>query len=193
MKDSPVVDAASNLSAATPLHPFDSLARLDARIRERAPAAEAGAQPSEMRGRLALRLGPWNLLFSMDYVAEIIPVPRITRVPGVKRWLLGIANLRGKVVSVSDLRDFLAGRTTVQQPGSQIVVVRAGGWDYGLLVDEIVGMRHFGPQQRLSSLDGVDASLRPYVAEGFLNDQQNWLVFNTGALLADSRFLNAAH
>jgi twitching motility protein PilI len=97
------------------------------------------------------------------------------------------------VVSVSDLRDFLAGRPTTQQSGSQIVVVRAGGWDYGLLVDEIVGMRHFGPQQRLASLDGVDASLRPYVAEGFLHDQQNWLVFNTGALLADSRFLNAAH
>lgn len=192
MKDSPVAEA-SNLSAATPLHPFDILARLDARMRARAPAATAGAPLPEMRGRLALRLGPWNLLFSMDDVAEIIPVPRITRVPGVKRWLLGIANLRGKVISVSDLRDFLTGRPAVQQSGSQIVVVRAGGWDYGLLVDEIVGMRHFGPQQRLSSLDGVDASLQPYVTEGFLNDQQNWLVFNTSTLLADSRFLNAAH
>jgi twitching motility protein PilI len=71
--------------------------------------------------------------------------------------------------------------------------VRAGGWDYGLLVDEIIGMRHFGSQQRLPSLDEVDASLRPYVTEGFLNDQQNWLVFDTGKLLADPRFLNAAH
>jgi twitching motility protein PilI len=188
-----VADAVINPSAATPPHPFDILLRLDARIRERAPAATASAQLSEMRGRLALRLSPWNLLFSMDNVAEIIPVPRITRVPGVKRWLLGIANLRGKVVSVSDLRDFLTGRPNVQQPGSQIVVVHTGGWDYGLLVDEIVGMRHFGPQQRLPSLDGVDASLRPYITEGFLNDQQNWLVFDTGKLMADSRFLNAAH
>ena len=114
MKDSPVADAAINLSAATPLHPFDILVRLDARIRARTPATAAGVQLSEMRGRLALRLGPWNLLFSMDDVAEIIPVPRITRVPGVKRWLLGIANLRGKVVSVSDLRDFLTGLSTVQ-------------------------------------------------------------------------------
>jgi twitching motility protein PilI len=188
-----VANAVLNSSAATPLHPFDILVRLDTRIRERAPTAAASAQLSEMRGRLALRLGSWNLLFSMDDVAEIIPVPRITRVPGVKRWLLGIANLRGKVVSVADLRDFLTGRPTMQLPGSQIVVVRAGGWDYGLLVDEIVGMRHFGPQQRLPSLDGVDASLQPYVTEGFLDDQQNWLVFETSQLLVDSRFLNAAH
>lgn len=181
-------------AAPPPLHPFDVLLQLEQRIRERAPVEAAGMQLSEIRGRLALRLSSWNLLFSMDDVAEIIPVPRnITRVPGVKRWLLGIANLRGKVISVSDLRDFLIERPTQRLPGSQIVVVRAGDWDYGLMVDEIVGMRHFGPQHRISSLEAVEANLRPYVIEAFLNDNQHWLAFNTGKLLADPRFLNAAN
>ncbi|MCC8999245.1 MAG: chemotaxis protein CheW, partial [Candidatus Contendobacter sp.] len=189
-----VIDAATTSPAdMPPSHPFDILLQLDQRVRERAPVAAVNAQLSEIRGRLALRLSSWNLLFSMDDVAEIIPVPRITRVPGVKRWLLGIANLRGKVISVSDLRDFLIGRPTAQLPGSQIVVVRVGEWDYGLLVDEIVGMRHFGPQHRLPTLDTVDESLRPYVAEAFLHDNQYWLVFNASALLADPRFANAAN
>ena len=188
-----MADAAITTSAAPPpLHPFDILLQLDQRIRERAPVVAINAQLSEIRGRLALRLAPWNLLFSMDDVAEIVPVPRVTRVPGVKRWLLGIANLRGKVISVSDLRDFLTERPTTRVPGSQIVVVRSGTWDYGLLVDEIIGMRHFGPQHRLPSLDAVEANLRPYVSEAFLNDNQQWLVFNTGKLLSESRFLNAA-
>lgn len=180
-------------TASLPLHPFDILLQLDQRIRERAPAVVASAQLSEIRGQLAARLGSWNLLFSMDDVAEIIPIPRsITRVPGVKRWLLGIANLRGKVISVSDLRDFLTGKPTMQLPGSQIVIVRAGEWDYGLLVDEIIGMRHFGPQHRLPSLDTVEESLRPYVAEAFWSDNQYWMVFTTGKLLAESKFSNAA-
>ncbi len=128
----------------------------------------------------------------MDDVAEIIPIPRsITRVPGVKRWLLGIANLRGKVISVTDLRDFLAGRPTVQSPGSQVVIVRADDWDYGLLMDEIIGMRHFGPQHRLPSLDTVEESLRPYIAEAFWSDNQYWMVFITRKLLAEPNFLNA--
>lgn len=185
--------AINTLAVSPPLHPFDILLRLDQRVRERAPVVTAGAQLSEIRGRLALRLGTWNLLFSMDNVTEIIPAPRITRVPGVKRWLLGIANLRGRVISVSDMRDFLTGRPTPHLPGSQVVVIRAGEWDYGLLVDEIVGMRHFGPQHRLPALDAVDASLRPYVIEAFLNENQYWLVFNTTKLLADSAFLNAAY
>lgn len=189
-----MADAAINpFAASSPLHPFDILLQLDQRIRRRTPVAAAGAQLSEIRGRLALRLGSWNLLFSMDDVTEIIPVPRITRVPGVKRWLLGIANLRGKVISVSDVRDFLTGRTTPRLPGSQVVVVRVGEWDYGLLVDEIIGMRHFGPQHRLPALDAVDASLRPYIIEAFLNDNQYWLAFNSGCLLADPVFLNAAN
>lgn len=188
-----MADAVPTTSPAPlPLHPFDILLQLDQRIRERIPVAAADAQLSEIRGRLALRLGSWNLLFSMDDVTEIISIPRITRVPGVKRWLLGIANLRGKVISVSDLRDFLTGRPTPQLPSSQVVVVRAGAWDYGLLVDEVIGMRHFGPQHRLAELDAVEASLRPYVAEGFLNDGQYWLAFDAGKLLMDPGFLQAS-
>lgn len=188
-----MADAVLSTSAAPlPLHPFDILLQLDLRVRERMPVAAASMQLSEMRGRLALRLGSWNLLFSMDDVAEIVPLPRITRVPGVKRWLLGIANLRGKVISVSDLRDFLTGRPTPQLPTSQVVVVRAGEWNYGLLVDEVIGMRHFGPQHRLATLDTVEEDLRAYVAEAFLNDGQYWLAFNAGKLLANPGFLHAS-
>jgi twitching motility protein PilI len=190
-----VADAAIHTpAAALPLHPFDILLQLDQRIRDKAPVAAAGAQLSEIRGRLALRLGSWNLLFSMDDVAEIIPVPRIiTRVPGVKRWLLGIANLRGRVISVSDLRDLLTGRPMARLPGSQVVVLRSGEWDYGLLADEVIGMRHFGPQHRLPELDAVDVSLRPYVLEAFLSDNQYWLVFNSNRLLTDPVFLDAVN
>jgi hypothetical protein len=63
-------------------HPFDVLLQLDKRIRERAPAAAAGAQLSEISGRFAARLGAWNLLFSMDDVAEIIPIPVV--LPGCR-------------------------------------------------------------------------------------------------------------
>ncbi|PIE83085.1 MAG: hypothetical protein CSA09_03160 [Candidatus Contendobacter odensis] len=186
------MDVVSTSPAVSPPHPFDLLLQLDERVRERAPVEAADEHLSEIRGRLALRLSSWNLLFSTDDVAEIIPVPHITAVPGVKRWLLGIANLRGRVVSVSDLRDFLIGQPAKQTSDSQIVVVHAGEWDYGLLVDGIVGMRHFGSQQRLQSLDEVDAGLRMFVTDAFLSEEQFWLGFDAMKLLEDSRFLNAA-
>lgn len=186
-----MADAA--ITSVAPPHPFDILLQLDQRARERVPVAPKPGQLSEIRGRLALRLGAWNLLFSMDDVTEIIPIPRITRVPGVGRWLLGIANLRGKVISVSDLRDFLTGKPTLQTPNSQVVVLHSGEWDFGLLVDEIIGMRYFGSQHRQASSEDVEASLLPYIVEAFSNDNQQWLVFNTSQLLGNPQFLNAAH
>lgn len=189
-----MVDAVPSSSAASaPPHPFDVLLRLDERLHQRAPVQETATQLSEIRGKLALRLATWNLLFSMDDVTEITPVPRtITRVPGVKRWLLGITNLRGKVISVSDVRDFLIERPTTRLPGSQIVVLRSGEWDYGLLVDEIIGMRHFGPQQRLTACDAIEENLRPYVLEVFFHENMHWLAFDTIKFLTDERFLNAS-
>ncbi len=191
-----MADAAINaLAAPPPLHPFDMLLQLDQRIRQRAPVAtELALSFRKFAGDWRCASPVWNLLFSMDDVTEIIPIPRsITRVPGVKRWLLGIANLRGKVISVSDMRDFLIDRPTPRLPGSQVVVLRSGEWDYGLLVDEIIGMRHFGPQHRLPSLDELEANLRPYVIEAFLNENLHWLAFNSGQLLTDPAFLNAAN
>ena len=189
-----MVDAVLSSSAASaPPHPFDVLLQLDERLHQRAPVQETATQLSEIRGKLALRLATWNLLFSMDDVTEITPIPRtITRVPGVKRWLLGITNLRGKVISVSDARDFLIERPTTRLPGSQIVVLRSGEWDYGLLVDEIIGMRHFGPQQRLTTCDTLEETVRPYVLEVFFHENAHWLAFDTIKLLTDERFLNAA-
>lgn len=175
------------------LHPFDQLLELDRRSRNRTlPSLTNIDAAAGMAGGLALRLNPWNLLFPLKAVAELIPIPQITRVPGVKTWLLGIANLRGTVLSVVDLRMFLSGKSSAPTPGSRVVIVRSGEWAYGLLIDGIIGMRHFGAQSRLPNLDGIDANLRPYLKEGFQGEGQQWLLFDPNLLLKDSKFLSAA-
>ena len=79
-------------------------------------------------------------MFSTDSVVEIKSVPRITKVPWVKRWLLGIVSLSDKVILVSDLQDCLIDQLMALMSGSRIVVIRAVKWDYGLLVDEVIAM-----------------------------------------------------
>jgi twitching motility protein PilI len=145
-----------------------------------------------MVGRLALRLNTWRLMFSMDDVSEIIPVPNITRVPGVKPWLMGISNLRGTVVSIADLGELLGGRSSTLTASSRVVIVGSGEWSYGLLVDEVIGMRHFTSESKLSLAETVTDNLRPYVTEVFSSEKQIWFTFNVDALLSDDTFLDAA-
>lgn len=174
-------------------HPLSLLQAIDRRNRQQAQAKRPGElQPASKRGRLAVRVGTWYLLFSMDDVTEIIPVPRVTQVPGVKTWLLGIANLRGTVVSVIDLYRFFREEPTKLDSNSRLIVVVSGEWSYGLLADEVIGMRHFNSSNKLSSLDNVHAQLRLYLTEGFEIEQKQWLSFNVDQFLNEPKFLNAA-
>ncbi|HXH03754.1 MAG TPA: chemotaxis protein CheW [Candidatus Competibacteraceae bacterium] len=178
--------------SASGVHPFDLLLEIDRRSAGRYHADYDMLQVSERGGRLALRLGDWRLMFAMADVSEIIPLPRITRVPGVKPWFVGIANLRGTVISIADLQAFLMEKPTKLHPHGRVLILRAGEWDCGVLMDEVIGMRHFGEEQQLPSLDGVEAPLRPYITAAYQADEQCWLAFDAPRLLRDAAFLAAA-
>jgi len=74
--------------------PFDLLQELERRSR----AAVAGISTDEMSTEwvgVGFRIGQEQFVASREQVREVLMLPEgMTRVPGAKRWLLGIANLR---------------------------------------------------------------------------------------------------
>lgn len=172
-------------------HPFDVLLEIDRRSAGRYQPGLDMVQVAERGGRLALRLGSWRLMFDMADVAEIAPLPRITRVPGVKPWFLGIANLRGAVISLVDLQQFLTGTPTRIHPKSRVLMLRSGEWDYGVLMDEVIGMRSFGEEFAVDPQGLVEPGLLPYLEHVYRADDRLWLGFNSTKLLHEEQFLAA--
>lgn len=72
-------------------------------------------------------------------VREIIGVLPITRVPRTPPAVLGVINLRGKVIPVLDLRLRLGMETATSAEAERpcIIVVHARGVELGVLVDEV--------------------------------------------------------
>ncbi|MCE9544006.1 MAG: chemotaxis protein CheW [Planctomycetia bacterium] len=71
-------------------------------------------------------------------VLEIVGMLEITPVPRTPHYVLGVANLRGKIIPVVDLKrkfDMPSGEVTAQ---TCIVVVRTGRFEAGLLVDRVL-------------------------------------------------------
>jgi purine-binding chemotaxis protein CheW len=66
---------------------------------------------------------------------EIVRVPEITAVPDAPDYLEGVINLRGKIVSVVDLRKRFGKRSTELDRRSRILVVEHGGRLVGMIVD----------------------------------------------------------
>jgi len=66
---------------------------------------------------------------------EIVRVPEITAVPDAPAYLEGVINLRGKIVSVIDLRKRFGKPTTALDRHSRILVVEQRGRLAGMIVD----------------------------------------------------------
>lgn len=66
---------------------------------------------------------------------EIVRVPEITAVPDAPDYVEGVINLRGKIVSVLDLRKRLGEATIAPSKRNRILVVEHRGRLCGLIVD----------------------------------------------------------
>jgi len=66
---------------------------------------------------------------------EIVRVPEITAVPDAPAYMEGVISLRGKIVSVLDLRKRLGEREVVASKRNRILVLEHKGRLSGLIVD----------------------------------------------------------
>jgi purine-binding chemotaxis protein CheW len=66
---------------------------------------------------------------------EIVRVPEITAVPDAPAYMEGVINLRGKIVSVQDLRKRLGETSIVPNRRNRILVLEHKGRLSGLIVD----------------------------------------------------------
>lgn len=79
-------------------------------------------------------------------VQEIVAVPDITKVPDTPGFLEGIINLRGKIVSVVDLRKRLGLDGAGRNKKNRILVTEVGGRVVGLIVDEVSEVLRLNPE-----------------------------------------------
>ncbi|TAN40885.1 MAG: chemotaxis protein CheW [Nitrospirae bacterium] len=78
-------------------------------------------------------------------VHEIVTVPEITRVPDAPDFLEGVINLRGKIVSVVDLRKRLRINGTDRHKKNRILVTEIDKKVVGLIVDEVSEVLRLNP------------------------------------------------
>jgi chemotaxis signal transduction protein len=75
----------------------------------------------------------------MAHVAEVVHVPRTTRVPASPGWLVGLANWRGRVLPVLDLRPLLGAETVPLATSARLVILALDDVEAGLLADQVPG------------------------------------------------------
>jgi len=160
-------------------------------LRSRAADPVAREALPEWQG-VAFTIGEQQFIAGMDEVVEILDPPPCTRVPGTQGWFLGIGNVRGNLLPVSDLRHFLLrqpGATTGVRRNARVLTCGHGDAYAGLQVDEVQGLRRFYLEERHAASAPALEALGPHVNYEFRRHGQVWPVLQLSSLTASEEFL----
>jgi chemotaxis signal transduction protein len=100
--------------------------------------------PASLRACI-VRLAGEAFALDVRSATEVVVLDDITPVPRASANVLGVANLRGKVMPIVDARPVLG--LVGERPGRGGVtglVIRAGSWQVAVLVDAVEGLEAFG-------------------------------------------------
>ncbi len=172
--------------------PFDFLQDLEDRTVEGSAGVPSLVQIEDEWVGVGFRVGLSKLIVSMTDVKEILDLPEYTAVPGVKSWVVGVANVRGSLLPIMDMKGYLTGEDTQQRQKGRVIVIDYKGFDTGLIVEEVYGMRHFTENETMHELPSLLDSVSPYVKLAFEKDKEIWPVFSFHNMAQDERFSHAS-
>jgi twitching motility protein PilI len=184
--------------------PFELLAELERRGRAvSAQLAEDSPSSREWVG-VALRMAGEYFLVAREETREVLGMPAaLTRVPGSKTWLKGLANVRGQLLPIVDLRQFLGSGTTPTTRNTRVVVVNHRETPAGLMVDEVLGFRRFPESDFTGNAPPTVVRCERFLAGAFRRDEarpaeagaaspEQWPVLSLRTLVESPGFQDAA-
>jgi purine-binding chemotaxis protein CheW len=140
--------------------PEERAARLLARSREWARLSEDQAAADEFE---VLRFGISGELYAVasEHVAQVLPLSQYTPLPNTPAYVLGIVNVRGRIVSVLDLRVLFELPIGGLSERNFLLILQSPQMEFGILIDRVLGIAQIhrdSLQKAPANLTGVRAA-----------------------------------
>ncbi len=170
---------------------FIELLRLADLARAR-KSGRRGGQEYDWQG-VVFEIGGQRLVAPMGQISEVLAMPEYTSLPLVKPWMLGMANIRGRLLPITDLSQFLQVPSRLTQMSQRkVIVIDHDNFFSGLVVDQVIGIEQFTRDQYRAEAIEPSSPFAPYNHGKFLKNEQDWYVFMPSLLAQDSQYANAA-
>lgn len=87
------------------------------------------------------QLIPERYCIESSFIAEVLPLKEITPIPGAPAFMIGVMNVRGKIISVVNLKTFFNLKEKGITELNKIIVIRKNLMEFGIVTDAIIGTR----------------------------------------------------
>ena len=125
-------------------------------------------------------LAPERYAVEQQFVDEVMLLKELTPIPGVPDYVAGITNLRGRILSVLNLKILLGITTKGITELNRIIILKSNKMEFGILTDSILGTR-FLPSGHLArkpeTLQGPSADyVKGITADGMILLDCDWML-----------------
>ena len=135
-----------------------------------------------------LRLSELEIaIIGLGYVGLPLAVEFGKKVP-----VVGLANIRGRLLSVADLAHYVSGHRSAYSPTQKVLCISHNDHYVGLVVDQVLGIQHFNKKSFFSKHEDLDRNLKEYCQGYFHQHNQQWHVFLFSRLLDNPKYMNAS-
>ncbi|HNY13946.1 MAG TPA: chemotaxis protein CheW [Bacteroidales bacterium] len=116
-------------------------------------------------------LGEERYGIEVSLMQEVYPLRELTPLPGIPPFILGIINVRGKILPVMNIKKFF----DIPEKGitelNRVLIVAKGKMVTGILADEVLGVRGINPdelQPPMATLTGIKSEYLRGITAGHL-------------------------
>lgn len=132
------------------------------------------SQPSDKKGWMGLMFlsGHSVLMTPLEEVIGIVPVAKMSPVPKVKPWVLGMSTFRSEIFPVTDLAGMLSQKLSTITRDSRVLIIATQDEYSGLLVNRVLGLQRVTDQHSIEKLpEGLMAEYKPFVVGAIINER----------------------
>ncbi|MGB5279543.1 MAG: chemotaxis protein CheW [Gammaproteobacteria bacterium] len=174
------------------IEPFDILLELEQRCQVNAAGLPTLDKSDDEWVGVGFRIGEDKLIAPMSEIEEILELPDFTYVPGVKSWMVGVANVRGGLLPLMDLKGFILGEDIKNRKKGRVIVIDYKGFNTGVIVEEVYGMKHFITKEQSKEIPDMHENVSKYVGMAFNQEGDSWPVFSFQSMTQDERLAQAS-
>lgn len=161
------------------------------RLADRGNRRQVGQVNSELRwSGIAFEMLGKLFVAPLGDVAEVIYLPEWTPVPQTEKWACGVANIRGRLLSISNLPAFVTNSSVEIKRSSKVLCLMHPEHYCGVIVDQVFGIQHFNKRSYFKKADDLPEQLQPFCQGYFMHQNKPWHVFMLRNLLNSQKFMS---
>lgn len=137
-------------------------------------------------GIVIFRLSNETYAIESSFIQEVQPLKDFTYIPGVPAFILGIVNIRGRIISIVDLKKFF----NLDEKGlgqlNLLIIIKNEKMELGILADDIIGISSVP----LDTIKAVPSSISG-IGKEYLRGvtKEHMIVLNAENILNDQKII----